>query len=103
MNRLTLAGALALAGAAAALSGCGKMGELERPAPMFGRAPAGNAQAQAQAGEAQDATRPVRTIDPRDEINNPAPSRTVPVPGVGPDPLRPGPQGVLPDPYANPR
>jgi hypothetical protein len=32
-----------------------------------------------------------------------APSRTVQVPSVGPDPTAVGPRGVLPDPYANPR
>jgi hypothetical protein len=104
MSRPPLARALTLASAAAlaaGLAGCGKMGDLQRPAPMFGRAPAGNAQAQA--GAQEDASRPVRTIDPRDEIHDPSPSRTVQVPGMAPDPTAPGPQGVLPDPYANPR
>jgi hypothetical protein len=104
MSRLTPARAFALAGAAAlaaTLAGCGKMGELQRPAPMFGRAPSGNAQARAD--EEQDASRPVRTIDPRDEIHDPSPSRTIQVPGMAPDPIGPGPQGSLPDPYSNPR
>jgi hypothetical protein len=104
MSRLTRTRALGLAGAAAlagALAGCGKVGELQRPAPLFGRAPAGAAQAQAQ--PAQDASSPVRTIDPRSEFLNPAPSRSVEIPGQSPDPIAPGPQGALPDPYANPR
>jgi hypothetical protein len=105
MSRFTraigLAGGAALA--AAALAGCGKIGELERPAPLFGRAPAGNAQAQAQAQAGEEASSPVRTIDPRNEFLNPAPPRAAEIPGLSPDPIAPGPQGALPDPYANPR
>jgi hypothetical protein len=102
MSRLTRKRALGLAGAAAlaaALAGCGKVGELQRPAPLFGRAPVGAAQAQA----SENAASPVRTIDPRDELLNPAPPRSVEIPGQSPDPIAPGPQGALPDPYANPR
>jgi hypothetical protein len=94
---LALAGLAALA---ATLASCGKTGELQRPGPLFGR---GNPNAPSawngQAG--QDPTRPVSTVDPREDINNPAPSRTIQTPGV-PDPTAPGPQGSLPDPYANP-
>ena len=92
VRALTLAGAFALA---AGLAGCGKTGELERPgtrATAVGqRGPAG-----------QDPSRPVNTVDPRDEIHNPAPSRTVPIQGMAPDPTRPGPQTSFPDPYRNP-
>jgi hypothetical protein len=105
MSQITPTRAVALAGLAAlaaAVAGCGKTGELERPAPLFGqRAQPGAGVLNGQAG--QDPTRPVSTVDPREEINNPAPSRTVQTPGVAPDPTAPGPQGALPDPYANPR
>lgn len=37
------------------------------------------------------------------EIHDPGPSRTTPMSGAAPDPIRPGPQGVLPNPYVNPR
>ncbi len=95
---------LALTALAAALAGCGKSGELQRPGPLFGQARATqNAPGAANGPGSQDPTRPVSTVDPRDEINNPAPSRTVQTPGVAPDPTAPGPQGSLPDPYANPR
>ena len=104
MSHLTPARALSVAAAAAlamTLAGCGKTGELARPAPLFGNPKnANNAPSQT---PGQDPTRPMNTIDPRDEINNPAPSRTVPIQGMGPDPTAPGPQGLLPDPYANPR
>ena len=36
-------------------------------------------------------------------LSNPAPPRTLPIPGAGPDPSRSAPQGALPNPYANPR
>jgi hypothetical protein len=102
MTRSRLARALALAAAAtvaAALAGCGKTGELERPAPLFGRAPA----AGAQANRTNQTARPVETIDPRDQILNPAPPRTAPISGQSPNPTNVAPQGVLPDPYANPQ
>ena len=102
MSRLTPARALTLASLAlaAALAGCGKTGELERPAPLFGR---GAAAQTAQPDRDSDPSRPVRTLDPRNEALDPSPPRAVPIPGQGPDPMRPGPPGVLPDPYANPR
>jgi hypothetical protein len=102
MSRLTRARALTLAGAAALcalVAGCGKTGELERPAPIFGRA---RTNAPPATGE-NDASRPVRTIDPRDVLDNPGPSRTDEIPGQAPNPIAPGPQGVLPDPYTYPR
>jgi hypothetical protein len=96
------AGALAaLAALAAGLGGCGKTGELQRPAPLFGQPRPAPAAVNGQGG--QDPTRPVRTIDPRDELDNVAPPRTSPIAGQSPDPTRPGPQGSLPDPYSNPR
>jgi hypothetical protein len=104
MSRFTAARAVmlaALAAGAAALAGCGKTGELQRPAPLFGRAPSAAPAPGSQPG--QDATRPVETIDPRDMINNPGPSRTVQIPGMAPNPTAVAPQGALPDPYANPR
>lgn len=89
----TLAVTLVLA-AAAGLSGCGKLGALERPGPMFGRA--GGADA------GPEPTRSVRTVDPRDRNSDPSPSRTVPIEGTV-NPTASGPQGVLPDPYASPQ
>ncbi|WP_293905478.1 hypothetical protein [Phenylobacterium sp.] len=58
---LAITSALILAGA---LAGCGKVGQLERPAPMFGakhRAPTA-----ADRPLPQDPTRPVQTVDPRE-------------------------------------
>ena len=46
-----------------ALAGCGKLGDLERPGPMFG-----HAQTEARPGaQRQDPNRPVQTVDPRDQ------------------------------------
>jgi hypothetical protein len=36
------------------------------------------------------------------EIHDPGPSRTSPTVGAAPDPIAPGPQGTLPNPYVNP-
>jgi hypothetical protein len=102
MSRLTPARALTLAGAAALcalVAGCGKTGELQRPAPLFGMATT-NAPP---ATDENDPSRPVNTIDPRNTLDNPGPSRTTEIPGQAPNPIAPGPQGALPDPYANPR
>jgi hypothetical protein len=57
----------------------------------------------AQSGPLPSAGRPHDTVDPRNTITNPAPSRTEQIPSIGPDPTAVGPQGVLPDPYRNPR
>lgn len=76
------------------LSGCGKLGELERPGPIFG------GKSDADAGP--EPTRTVRTVDPRDRNSDPAPSRTVPIDSTS-NPAASGPQGALEDPYARPR
>ena len=83
-----------LALAASALSGCGKMGELERPGPI-GRA-GSNADA------AVKPIRSIKTIDPRDTNSDPSPQRSAPIESTN-DPMASGPQGALNDPYARPR
>jgi len=45
----------------------------------------------------------VSTVDPRDQVTNPAPPRTVPIPGQSPNPTSQRPPTALPDPYANPQ
>jgi hypothetical protein len=85
--------AIALIGATA-LAGCGKLGELERPGPLVGKG------AGADAGAA--AARAVRTVDPRNRDDRPAPPRTLPIDSAQ-NPTASAPQGALPDPYANPR
>jgi hypothetical protein len=91
-----LAAAVALSGA---LAGCGKQGALDRPGPLFGQP---NPALEQRRAQQQDPNRPVQTIDPRDDYITPAPPRTLPIPGTGPDPTASGPPGALPDPYANP-
>ena len=103
MSRPSPTRAAMLAGAAAlalALAGCGKTGELQRPSPLFGHARPNTHPAKTTASE--DASQPVKTIDPRDELNTPPP-RVDQIQGQAPDPTAPGPQGVLPNPYANPQ
>lgn len=96
-RRLAMPLALVLA---ASLSGCGKVAQLERPGPMFGRSsPADDTSP----GKAQDPSRPLETVDPRDRSTEPSPARTVPIPGTSPGATGLAPPGVLPDPYANPR
>jgi hypothetical protein len=96
---IALSGALILA---AGLAGCGKVGTPERPGPLFG-AERNSTRAADDAQRQQDPTRPVDTVDPRDRSTDPAPPRTLPIPGQGQDPFAVAPQGVLPDPYANPQ
>jgi hypothetical protein len=98
-------GALMIVGcasAAALLVGCGKMGDLERPGPLFGQGRNTTRASDEAVRQAQDPSRPVNTVDTRDISNDPSPPRTIPIPGTQ-DPMRSGPQGALPDPYANPR
>jgi hypothetical protein len=63
------------------LAGCGKLGSLERPGPMFGHPSAAS-----QAGQRQDPNRPVVTVDPRDP--NSIPGQDGPTP---PSPAAPRP------------
>ncbi|HKR88322.1 MAG TPA: hypothetical protein VJS38_09110 [Phenylobacterium sp.] len=84
MSRPTPARALSLASLAAvamALAGCGKTGELQRPPPLFGpaRAPA------EQGRGTYDPSRPINTVDPRDEAINPGASRSSPIQGTSPN------------------
>jgi len=88
---------------AAPLGACGKLGDLEKPGPLNGAGRATDRQAEEERRQAQDAQRPVDTVDPRDRSIDPAPPRTAPIPGSGQDPMRSKPPGALPDPYANPR
>ena len=78
-----------------ALGACGKLGELERPGPLFGSGAEG---AETDAA----ASRSVRTVDPRNRDDRPAPPRSLPIDSA-PNPTSVAPQGALPDPYAYPR
>ena len=97
MNRTAaLMSALILA---ISLTGCGKVGQLERPGPMFGRAP--GSPGDLETARTQVPSRPVETVDPRDRSSDPSPPRTLPIPG--PSATSVAPPSALPDPYANPR
>jgi hypothetical protein len=94
MTLRSLTAISAVAALAIGLTGCGKLGALERPGPIFG------GKSNADAGP--EPTRTVRTVDPRDRNSDPAPSRTVPIDSTS-NPAASGPQGALEDPYARPR
>jgi hypothetical protein len=87
----------------APLAACGKMGELQKPGPLNGAGRATDRQAEEQRRQAQDPSRPVDTIDPRDRSIDPAPPRAAPIEGSGQDPFKSGPPGALSNPYPNPR
>jgi len=102
LRRILAVSGLALA-VAAPLAGCGKMGQLERPGPLFGAGRNTTKGADESARQANDYSRPVNTQDPRQRTSDPAPPRTIPIEGDTRNPTASAPQGALPDPYANPR
>ncbi|MDB5418211.1 MAG: hypothetical protein JWP50_1630 [Phenylobacterium sp.] len=63
------------------LAGCGKLGSLERPGPMFG-----HPSAAARAAPSEDPNRPVQTHDPREQSNIPGQDQPPPVLPTGPTP-----------------
>ena len=70
--------ALVLLACAASLAACGKVGDLERPGPMFGRTAADGAP------PPTDPSAPVTTVDPRDRSTDNAPARVAPDPAITP-------------------
>jgi hypothetical protein len=93
----------ALLATGALVAGCGKMGDLQRPGPLNGQGRSTTKDADEATRQAQDPSRPVNTVDPRDRTTDPAPPRTLPIPGGPSDPSRTAQPGAIPDPYANPR
>jgi len=83
---------------ASGLGACGKVGQLDRPGPLFGAKTKA-----AEPSEKQDPTRPVETVDPRDRSTDNLPPRTAPIPGDSPGATRTAPPTAFPDPYANPK
>lgn len=102
LRTLTAAGAVVLL-FGAPLAACGKLGELQKPSALNGAGRATDTQATEQQRQAQDPSRPVDTVDPRDRTIDPAPPRTLPIQGSGLNPDASQVQGALPNPYANPR
>ena len=91
---LAITSALVLA---ASLGACGKVGQLERPGPLFGAKVKA-----AEPSEKQDPTRPIDTVAPRDRSTDDGPPRSLPIPGTQ-SATNPAPATALPDPYARPR
>lgn len=107
--KTTALAALAVAGL---LAGCGKQGDLERPAPLWGAEAQARYRAErcGQAATPKDSADPTRTAlpegcgnDERLRTADPRPSRTVPIEGMSQNPTSVAPQGALPDPYAHPQ
>jgi hypothetical protein len=106
--------ALALLMGGATLAGCGRTGELERPAPLFGGQPqtsqdtrtSMSAEARARSDAARsnpDEATPQSVQDLRRmQGGDIAPARAEPIPGAPPDPSAAPPQGAIPDPYNHP-
>ena len=95
--------------AAVGLSACGKVGTLDKPAPLYGEKAKAQYQADkaaAAAAKAQkddgppDPIKPDRTYNP---YADPGPQRAQPIPGQNPSPSGEAPPGVLPDPFARPQ
>ena len=89
--------ALALAVPAAGLSACGKLGDLEQPAPMFGDAAKAKYEADRRAAAitADDNNRPSTPGTNRENIDpasSNASSRNAPIQGTNPNPFG-GPSG----------
>jgi predicted small lipoprotein YifL len=102
--------ALSLLLTAAALGGCGKMGDLERPDARGAAAAPSPADATASGQQRDDngdpntgSEGPVNRQSAANRDVDPAPPRTLPIDGAPPDPAEMAPQGALPDPYANPQ
>lgn len=97
MNR-TLILALALATPAAGLAGCGKLGDLEQPAPLFGDAAKAKyeadrrAAAARNAGDANAPSTPGTNRENIDPASSNATSRNAPIQGTNPNPFG-GPSG----------
>ncbi|HEY5413130.1 MAG TPA: lipoprotein [Caulobacteraceae bacterium] len=100
---------LAALAAALGLAGCGKQGDLQRPAPLYGRTVTPNAQTstrQAAAARARRDTASTAHQAPQsaDEVRNeggqlpPPPVTGSPIPGTAPGPNPQPPPGGLPDP-----
>jgi len=104
---------LIVAGVAAlGLVGCGKVGTLDQPAPLYGdkakadyqaRRSAADQAAQDKKDQAEIETLPPDTDRKYDPNLDPGPARALPVPGAPPSPNGPPPPGVLPDPFNHPQ
>ena len=109
-NRLLIAAALM---GAASLAGCGKLGSLDRPGPLFDNHARSQARAEREAaaraaGEKSSDSATSQTngdySQASDGAKDPAlaPIRSDPFPATPQGPLAGKIGGVLPDPYANP-
>jgi len=107
----TLVAIAAITLAGASLCACGKQGDLERPAPLWGA----KARAEYEAQKREQADRKtneaqgnqIETLPDEgpgsDPYANPAPPRAQPIQGTPPSPDAPAQPGAMDDPYTRPR
>lgn len=90
------------------LAGCGKVGTLDQPAPLYGAKAKAEyqarkaAEAAAKAADKDDGDPEVLPDVKYDPNADPSSQRYLPIPGTNPVPNAPGPPGVLPDPFNHP-
>jgi len=108
MNGKILALSLLLTGAA--LAGCGKTAELQRPNPLWKASTNARTEAtatgQQKSDNADQNTQAAGGVNRQSDVNrdmDPAPPRTLPIPGQSSNPGQTAQPGALPDPYANPQ
>ena len=98
--------------AALALAACGKQGQLDRPAPLFGSQAKAEFEAQRRAAARANGTAQSTSSQTNGDYSQGAdggskdpalsPIRSNPIPGANPGPFGSRSGGVLPDPYADP-
>jgi hypothetical protein len=94
------------------LAACGKQGQLDRPAPLFGAKAKAEYEAQRRAAARASSDTPSGSSQTNGDYSQGAdggskdpalaPIRSNPIPGATPDPFGSRTEGVLPDPYADP-
>jgi hypothetical protein len=102
--------ALSLLLTSVALAGCGKTAELQRPNPLWKASSNARTDAtatgQQKSDNADQNTQAAGGVNRQSDVNrdmDPAPPRTLPIPGQSSNPGQTAQPGALPDPYANPQ
>lgn len=92
------------------LAGCGKTAELQRPNPLWKASSNARTDAtatgQQKSDNADQNTQAAGGVNRQSDVNrdmDPAPPRTLPIPGQSSNPGQTAQPGALPDPYANPQ
>jgi hypothetical protein len=92
---------LAACGVALALGACGKVGQIDQPAPLYGDKAKADYQAKQAAAEAKAAKKAGQPQHVPDPYTQPGTVLANPLPGAPPAPNAQPPQGVLPNPMTD--